>query len=123
MVPDRQKVRTDGSTDGMDGRTDDAKNISLGLCQGITKLLLLCIHFNSCIEFFARSCLIMPQKIHVQIMRFTCCMNMACNLTSINWALICRHDVTQERVVALTDHFANAFVCENVASVYDFVAT
>ena len=31
MVPDRQKVWTDG----MDGRTDDAKTISLRLCRGI----------------------------------------------------------------------------------------
>ena len=31
MVPDRQNVRADG----MDGRTDDAKTISLRLCRGI----------------------------------------------------------------------------------------
>ena len=60
-------------------------------------LLLLNIHFNSCIDFLP-DCLVMPQKIHVQIMRFTCCLNM-----------ICKHDVTQERVVALTDHYDNAF--------------
>ena len=35
MVPDRQKVRTDGRTDGMDGRMDDAKTISLRLSRGI----------------------------------------------------------------------------------------
>ena len=28
------------------------------------------------------------------------------------------HDVTQEGVAAVTDHFANAFVRENVARVY-----
>ena len=28
------------------------------------------------------------------------------------------HDVTLESVAAVTDHFANAFVCENVARVY-----
>ena len=28
------------------------------------------------------------------------------------------HDVTLESVVAVTDHFADAFVCENVARVY-----
>ena len=28
------------------------------------------------------------------------------------------HDVTQESVAAVTDHFANAFVRENVARVY-----
>ena len=27
------------------------------------------------------------------------------------------HDVTMESVVAVTDHFADAFVCENVACV------
>ena len=41
MVPDRQKVRTDGRngrTDGQtDGRTDDAKTISLRLRRGITR--------------------------------------------------------------------------------------
>ena len=35
MVPDRQKVRTDGRTDW----TDDAKTISLRLRRGITKVL------------------------------------------------------------------------------------
>ena len=35
MVPDRQKVWTDG----MDGRTDDAKTISLRLCRGIINKL------------------------------------------------------------------------------------
>ena len=28
------------------------------------------------------------------------------------------HDVTLESVAAVTDHFADAFVCENVAGVY-----
>ena len=41
MVPDRQKVRTDGRMDGRtewtDGRTDDAKTISLRLRRGIIK--------------------------------------------------------------------------------------
>ena len=40
MVPDRQKVKTNGRTDGMDGcthaRTDDAKTVSLRLRRGIT---------------------------------------------------------------------------------------
>ena len=62
-------------------------------------------------------------KIHVQIMRFMCCMNMAFNLTKPNWAPICLHDVAQESVAALTDHFTNAFVRENIARVYDVVAT
>ena len=33
------------------------------------------------------------------------------------------YDVTQESVAALTDHFADAFVPENVAPVYDIVVT
>ena len=28
------------------------------------------------------------------------------------------HDVTRESIVALNDHFADAFVCKNVARVY-----
>ena len=35
MVPDRQKVRTDGRTEWTDGRTDNAKTISLRLRRGI----------------------------------------------------------------------------------------
>ena len=34
-------------------------------------------------------------------------------LTKPIWALICSHDVTQESVATLTDHFADAYVCEN----------
>ena len=37
------------------------------------------------------------------------------------WALICLHDVTRKNVEAFTDHFADAFVRENVARVYDVV--
>ena len=55
-------------------------------------------------------------------MRFTCCLNMTFNLTKPIWALICLFDVTWERVEALVDHFADAFVRENVARVYDVVA-
>ena len=62
-------------------------------------------------------------KIHVQIMRFTCCLNMAFDLTKPIWAPICLHDDTWESAAALTDHFADAFVRENVARVYDVVAT
>ena len=36
MVPDRQKVWTDGRMEWTDGRTDDAKTISLRLRRGIT---------------------------------------------------------------------------------------
>ena len=57
------------------------------------------------------------RKIHVQIMRFTCCLNMAFTWKSLNWALICMHDVALEGVAAVTDHFAHAFVRDNVARV------
>ena len=43
---------------------------------------------------------------------------MAFTRKSLNWALICMHDVTRESVAAVTDHFADAFVRENVARVY-----
>ena len=33
------------------------------------------------------------------------------------------HEVTRESAVAVTDHLADAFVRENVARVYDAVAT
>ena len=39
-------------------------------------------------------------------------------LKSLNWALICMHDITLESVAAVTDHFADAFVRENVTRVY-----
>ena len=58
-----------------------------------------------------------------QIMRSTCCFNMAFSLAKPFWVLICLDDVTQESVVALTDHFADAFVRKNVVRVYDVVAT
>ena len=51
-------------------------------------------------------------------MRFTCCLNMGFTLKSLNWVLICMHDVTLESVAAVINHFADAFVCENVARVY-----
>ena len=37
---------------------------------------------------------------------------------SLYWALICMYDVTLESVAAVTDHFADAFVRENLALVY-----
>ena len=37
---------------------------------------------------------------------------------SLNWALILMHDVTLESVAAVTDHFADAIVRENVARIY-----
>ena len=48
---------------------------------------------------------------------------MAFSLTKPIWALICLHKVTLESVAALTDHFADAFVRENVACIYNVVAT
>ena len=52
-------------------------------------------------------------------MRFTCCLNMVFALQSLNWALICLHDVTPESVAALTDHFADVFISESVVHVFD----
>ena len=49
MVPDRQKVWTDGRTEWTDGRTDDAKTISLRLCRGIKLIQVLpynCLYLN-----------------------------------------------------------------------------
>ena len=43
-------------------------------------------------------------------------------LTKPIWALTSLHDVTWESVVALTDHFAYAFIWENNVCVYDVVA-
>ena len=53
------------------------------------------------------------------------CLNSIRFLTgqSPNWAQICLHDVERESVATFADHFANAFVHENVARVYDVVAT
>ena len=47
---------------------------------------------------------------------------MAFSLTKPIWALICLHDITRESLPALIDHFADAFVRENVVSVYEVVA-
>ena len=57
-------------------------------------------------------------KIHVQIMRFACCLNMAFTWKSLRKALICMHDVTLKSTAAVTDHFDDAFVRENVARLY-----
>ena len=40
-----------------------------------------------------------------------------------NKKINCLHDVAWESVEALTDHFAYAFVRENIARIYDDVAT
>ena len=77
-------------------------------------------HFNrySCIEFLAQSCL-KPFK------SWDSCAVWTWLLTWQNliWALNCLHDITQESVAALTDHFIDAFVQENVAPDYDVVET
>ena len=51
-------------------------------------------------------------------MRFKCCLKMAFTFKSLNWALVCMHDVTLESVESVTDHFADSFVRKNVARVY-----
>ena len=51
-------------------------------------------------------------------MRFTWCLNMAFTWKSLNWALICMHDVTLESVAAVTDLFHDALVRESIARVY-----
>ena len=67
-------------------------------------------------EFVTRSCLKPPNpcsnhEIHVLFEH-------GFYLKSLNWALICMHDVTLECVAAVTDHFADVCVRENVACVY-----
>ena len=44
---------------------------------------------------------------------------------SLNWALLCMHDVSLESIAAVANHFAGAFVPENVVRIYiyDVVAT
>ena len=62
-------------------------------------------------------------KMHVQIIRFTCCSNMVFNLTNPKLGLDLF--VWRYTVAALTDHFANAFVRKNVINkcVYNVVGT
>ena len=57
-------------------------------------------------------------KIHVPIMRFTCYLNMGFNLKNLKYAQLYLHDITQKRVVALTDHFADDFGCKIVVHDY-----
>ena len=77
--------------------------------SGIDNEILAC-------EFVTQSCL-KPQN-PCSNHRFTCCLNMAFTLKSLNLALICMHDITLESAAAVTDYFADAFVRENVARVY-----
>ena len=77
---------------------------------------LQCVNNHSCIGVrYAK--LFEAAKTHVQIMRFTCCLSMAFSLTKPIWALICLRDVTRKSIVALTDHFADALVRENVTAI------
>ena len=70
----------------------------------------------SCMEFVTRSCL-KPQNpcsnhaIHVLFEH-------GFYLKKPKLGPVCMHDVTLECVAAVTDHFADAFVRENVARVY-----
>ena len=62
-------------------------------------------------------------KIHVQIMRFACCLNMVFNLIKPKRGPdIFAFNVTRESIVALTGQFADAFVCKKLCHlVYDLV--
>ena len=68
------------------------------------------IYLILALEFDTRSCLKPQNPCSNLNMAFTC--------KSLNWSLICMHDVTLECVAAVFDHFADAFVRENVARVY-----
>ena len=59
-------------------------------------------------------------QIHVQNMRFTCCLNMAFNLTKPN---LSPELFAWESVGALIDHFADAFFLRNIACVFDIMGT
>ena len=49
---------------------------------------------------------------------FKCCLNIAFTWKGLKWAPFCMHDVTRKSFAAVTDHFADAFLRENVARVY-----
>ena len=61
-------------------------------------------------------------KVHVQITRFTCCLNMVFHLADLKLGPDCLHDVTRESIAALTFHFVDVLVLENMR-VYDVKAT
>ena len=56
-------------------------------------------------------------KLHVQIMRFTCCLNIGFNWKILKMSPDNLSDITLESVAARTDHYVNVFVRENIASV------
>ena len=60
-------------------------------------------------------------KIHVQIRRFTCCLNMGKNLKTLQMSPGLNMMLYTENIEDRTDHFANVFVRENVAYGYDIV--
>ena len=49
MVPDRQKVRTDGRMDGMDGRTDNAQydQVISCICYDVVCYNRNALHYSS----------------------------------------------------------------------------
>ena len=56
-------------------------------------------------------------KIHVQIMRFTCCWTWVLICQYLKWALIYLSGATRKSVAALTDHYVDVFVRENIARI------
>ena len=56
-------------------------------------------------------------KIHVQIMRFTSCLNMGFNSKRLKMTPVFLSDITWVSVVARTDHYVNVFVHENLVCV------
>ena len=65
----------------------------------------------------------MDEKIHVQIRRFACCLNMVMTLKILEMGPELFARGYTECAVDRTDHFAEAIVSENVASGYVVVTT
>ena len=63
------------------------------------------------------------KTIYTSTGRFTCCLNMVFNLKIIKMSPELFARGYTESAVDQTDHFAEAFVRENVASGYDVVTT
>ena len=61
-------------------------------------------------------------KIHVQIMRFTCCLHMFF-LQYFKWALICLSVITRESVAARIDHYVDMLFAKTLHVVFDVVTT
>ena len=60
------------------------------------------------LAFSARS------RLKLQIMRLTCCLNMAFNLTKPKVGLICLHYITWKALWPFTDHFADALFAKTL---------